>query len=574
MRYSFIFPCIIGQSEISSLLLAESLVKFLRCDYELIVCVITSGRKLSQQIVRRFAELGVRIERVSLKPGVPVEMACLGSVQVPGQTVFVAADMLCTAEFSPNQYFGADFCAKSSNGGVLVHNETLWSEIYRKAGTSMPATRVVASVSRRMIPSCFDTGLFSTAESGALATAWGESWRLLMELPELTVNPAGALELALPVTLHQQGIRYNFLDERYNYPVALKPLASAREPLFCRYGQPQVLQSEQVLKQLVSDLAAASPVLSKLVLATDGWCELLKPWRLKEGQGKEGRYPGVDIKKTPCNGLITGIPRSGTSYLSTLLSKTDCSLVINEPSEVIPPLTSELIPWGVARYHREIRRKVLAGEPVPNKLKNGIPVEDTETHNAREWYTPAMASPDFLLCTKSTLPYLVRIKELRRAMPGVVIVACIRNPFDTIASWKTSFDHLREASVQAMMVGNPSDPFLSGVDHMHLTAIEQATNVSVRRALYWRYLAETIIKYRDDLVILRYEETVTEPGGAVSKIFRSSACGVDVAGLPDYAPSSVRSKRENLSEQDVFAINALCVEMALELGYPEDELMV
>lgn len=140
MRYSFIFPCIVGQSEISSLLLAESLVKFLRCDYELIVCVITPGRKLSQQIVGRFAELGVRIESVSLKPGVPVEMACLGSVQVPGQTVFVAADMLCTAEFSPNQYFGADFCAKSSNGGVLVHNETLWSEIYRKAGSSMPAT--------------------------------------------------------------------------------------------------------------------------------------------------------------------------------------------------------------------------------------------------------------------------------------------------------------------------------------------------------------------------------------------------------------------------------------------------
>ncbi len=109
---------------------------------------------------------------------------------------------------------------------------------------------------------------------------------------------------------------------------------------------------------------------------------------------------------------------------------------------------------------------------------------------------------------------------------------------------------------------------------MQLGQVAQCESLPLRRALYWRFLAETILYHKDDLVILRYEDTVISPGAAIQKIFQSSEYRTRKPDLPDYETSSSRSKREHLTKEDVLAIKSLCVDIALELGYEEDQLMV
>ncbi|RKZ45568.1 MAG: hypothetical protein DRR16_24100, partial [Candidatus Parabeggiatoa sp. nov. 3] len=57
--------------------------------------------------------------------------------------------------------------------------------------------------------------------------------------------------------------------------------------------------------------------------------------------------------------IITGIPRSGTSYLCRLLHSVPDCVVINEPTEIFAPLNNQLTFWQVATFYQELRRDIL-----------------------------------------------------------------------------------------------------------------------------------------------------------------------------------------------------------------------
>src|SRR5438105_11980742 len=140
------------------------------------------------------------------------------------------------------------------------------------------------------------------------------------------------------------------------------------------------------------------------------------------------------------NLLVTGIPRSGTSYLCTLIHNVRDCVAINEPEEIFQSLGETGPPWGLATFHHRLRQDIAAGKPVENKLHEGRLIEDTAVVFKEELYVPPVSSAAFLLATKNTLAYLARLPYLRLAMPDAAIVACVRHPFDTIASWKGTFD--------------------------------------------------------------------------------------------------------------------------------------
>lgn len=269
------------------------------------------------------------------------------------------------------------------------------------------------------------------------------------------------------------------------------------------------------------------------------------------------------------NVLITGIPRSGTSYLCTLLHNVENCVAINEPDEdIFPHLSQPKVPLGLSQYYDNLRVNILAGVPVANKLLEGKLIEDTADINHEELYTPHVSSPNFLLATKNTLMYLGRLLQIRQDMPDATIVACVRHPFDSIASWKGTFGHLGGATVEGFRIGHSGDRALSVQAQGRLLDIAVTASQERRRALLWRHLASLILESRDVLHLLRYEDLVADPQMHISTLLKRIPYSPDFRPVQPFSPSSVSHKRSaNLNIQDIQAIREICSETASAFGY-------
>jgi hypothetical protein len=259
--------------------------------------------------------------------------------------------------------------------------------------------------------------------------------------------------------------------------------------------------------------------------------------------------------------IVTGISRSGTSYLCSLLHRFDNCVAINEPREIISVLGAEEVPWGVPAFYRKLRSDILAGRPIENKLRRGEVEEDTARHRRRRKYRPNVGADDFLLAVKNTREFLFRLEAAGRVMPTARVVVCVRNPIDTIASWKASFRHLREADV-APFLGHPKRMWLAEEQQVALQRIAATGDLPERRALWWRFQAERVLEHRDRLVLVEYDELVAEPLATLRRIL----VGYRPGGLrTPIAPSVARSKRELLDDEDRRAIRTICSQAAAEL---------
>ena len=265
--------------------------------------------------------------------------------------------------------------------------------------------------------------------------------------------------------------------------------------------------------------------------------------------------------------IITGIPRSGTSYLCNLLHRMSNCVILNEPPEAITALTNAKSPRGLATFLRDRRQDVRAGIPIPNKLVDGRITQDTAQSNETQLYSPEPASADFVLGIKQTLAFVSRLPMLRQMLPHARLVACVRDPLDTIASWKGSFPHLAMADVVRQPVGNPIDPWLTPAQRQELRSIAAILDPAPRRAAWWRYLASLILASRDDLILIRYEDLVTHPRRTLARILQGWPAGEEIDPID---PSPIRHRRHMLSSADHLAIRALCRAPANALGLNPD----
>ena len=265
-------------------------------------------------------------------------------------------------------------------------------------------------------------------------------------------------QIALSPAVSKLGLAFDCLDERYNHPINFKPLDPQDLPYFCHYHDTGTLAREPAAVAAARALLAEYPGLAPVLAADPAWAGVAAaPAPRRSFGGCGGAGPGARVPEV----VITGIPRSGTSYLCNLLHRFDNCVVLNEPDEIGPALERPTPPWPVATFYRDVRRDVLAGRAVRNKLVGGKVTEDTTRANQQVPYTPKVTGEDFVLGVKATIPFLSRLPHLRRVMPHARFVACVRNPFDTIASWKTTFADLREGDVGGTRIGNPRDPWLS-----------------------------------------------------------------------------------------------------------------
>lgn len=265
--------------------------------------------------------------------------------------------------------------------------------------------------------------------------------------------------------------------------------------------------------------------------------------------------------------FITGIPRSGTSYLCTQLHNLKDCVAINEPEEIFRILPEVKDIPAMRGYYDALRARIVAGEPIANKISGGKLIEDTAKVFAEEFYRPSVSSERFVLATKNTLGYLARLPYLLDAMPEATFIACVRNPFDTIASWKTTFNHLSGATVRELRLGYLGDPCLSEAAQRRLHGVDEETRPEARRALFWSHLAQVILDHRDRVVIWRYEDVVADPEARLRALFDGMPDAPAFEPLTPFVPSAARSKRENLNELDRTAILEHTREAAASLGY-------
>ncbi len=284
------------------------------------------------------------------------------------------------------------------------------------------------------------------------------------------------------------------------------------------------------------------------------------PWR--RWWQSPGTSQGADV-------IITGLPRSGTSYFCAALHNVRNCVAINEPEEIFAHLSDTKPPWGMPRYYAQLRDDIVAGRAVTNKMRAGRFIEDTAEGINEERYVPAISGPGFLLATKNTLAYLARLPLLEQSMPGVTCVACIRNPVDTVASWKGTFDHLAGAAVRNFRAGNVGDERLSPAARDRVGEIDLEPRLERRRALLWRHLA-LLVEEAGGFVrgVIRYERLVTDPERTLRDVLASIPAAPPLVPVQPFVPSAVRTRRvSSLTADDLAAIRDVCADVAARFGY-------
>ncbi len=588
MKFCFVFVCQRGELEIKAQLLASSLNRFLRCDHELVAALPqpeSAWGVPSPATLSFLGGLGVRLAPIvnPIGPEYPIgnKLACLSIDTDAEKIVFLDSDMLCLREFPGDDRFGKFEAnlkpADLASFGADFHG---WVQAYRACDSPLDDTRVRATVSGQEMPPYFNAGFVAVNADRGLGAAWIACARAIDADPLVPDKRPWLDQIALPIALARLGLTVDCLDERFNYPAHLKPIDPRNPPLFVHYHSPDVLRAEPLANGVVAELAGEHRELRDAMEASPAWRALLQPYALSATPGPSGitdpdphagsRSPTPREVDAPPDLVITGIPRSGTSYLCKLIHGVEDCVVINEPGGIFGPLAQQPVPWGVSLLYRDLRREIRDGRAIANKLHHGEFIEDTAQFDTVEQYHPRVSRPDFLLGTKNTLAYLARLSRIRLAMPNARIVACVRHPLDTIASWKTTFQHLANADLESQVIGHSGDPFLTGHQRDRLREIAAAATLAQKRALAWRYLAEILLDHRAAIELIRYEDMVAEPATVLGRIFDSTS-GMFTPRIPaSVAASSPRRKREALDPEDYDAIKGICGVVAAELGYLDE----
>ncbi|VEN74641.1 hypothetical protein EPICR_40226 [Candidatus Desulfarcum epimagneticum] len=261
----------------------------------------------------------------------------------------------------------------------------------------------------------------------------------------------------------------------------------------------------------------------------------------------------------PLNVMITGLPRSGTSYFCQLLNKIDNFAVINEPEDTRKYLTRDFDKKIVAFYDL-LRNKIKNKEPVYNKT-----VQDTFISGGDRisWLPDGIRNDDFILATKKTFQYLFSLNKLFETQQEMKAVVLVRNPCHNISSWKKSFKHLREAAPGFFHDPAFSSVFFTDEQMSFVSEISGQKNVSVKRCLLWVFAARCVINHMDKAVIIKYEDIVKRPAEVISDAF-----GLPEEEIPETIKKSEKKPSPlHLSKEDIKNIRRICKNEANILGY-------
>jgi len=272
--YAFIFVCQEGELEIESLLLAASLKRFLRCEYELIAAV-PSPHELwgspSETTRAALDSLGVRVSPIynEIAPDYPTanKLGCLKVATSADTIVYVDSDIMCLRPFEWKDGPAASFVAKPVDIQMFSEDLAVWHLAYEVAGVPMSAKRVRTTVSGVDSPPYFNGGFF--ALDAGLATAMYDAWaqcRLAIRNTEsLRDKWFWSEQVGLALAVQKLGIDWSVLDERFNFPAHLRDVPAHALPYFCHYHWPEVIRRQSVIRNSFMQIMSETPIADALL---------------------------------------------------------------------------------------------------------------------------------------------------------------------------------------------------------------------------------------------------------------------------------------------------------------------
>jgi|TARA_B100002003_G_scaffold115127_1_gene106448 hypothetical protein len=494
------------------------------------------------------------------------KIAALGIETDAATTLFLDSDILCLAPLDAANMHTEGLLAKPADFDTFGGTTDQWQLAYAAFDLELPTWQVSSTVGCEPMLPYFNAGVIAVKNGAHFSECWLETARVIDELSGIECKRPWLDQISLPVAAERMGYRSTILSEDYNYPAHNISIKEGKPPVLCHYHWPSVIEHEPVLVRLVGRLAAQFPALEQMIRDHSDWRSLLDSPFLSSNQ--KGQHPAqpAPSEKFRNDFLVTGLPRSGTSLLCNLVNKLPDTVVINEPEEVFTTLRSENVCHQFDLFYRSIRADIVHGRQITNKISaNGEITEDTKLDNTRRTYTPDISRTNFHLGTKNPLAYLTRLRWLCNNHPDMLKIVTIRNPFSTITSWKNSFDHLEQADHRAFPLGALDDPLLDTCQKEMVAEILEQPTATIRRALLWNYLSEMIWRDRDKLILIKYEELISDPLTAMQPVFDA----LGYTGNPQALISTVRprSSEVNLKEEDKLAITDLCTQQISHWGY-------
>lgn len=568
MRFCFVFNLDAGELERQACLLAASLRRHASGEPELVAAVPRSKGSpdgfLQAETLRLLDRLDVRIVAIDnpIDESYPIgyKLSCLDVATDADQIVFLDSDIIACRDFDPPGLFPAGFAAAPENWDTYPQNDALWRLIYRTCGQKAPDWRMEATHTGQVIWPYYNAGVVSVPANSGFGALWSRFAKRIDRNPLIPRKRPWLDQIALPVAAQAAGLPRSALSREAHFRTP-KERIRGTVPALCHYHRPFTLRREPLLKHTAAVLGAQHPELATLWAGSKEWALASGPYVTQRPTDATEPVPAQpDL-------ILSGMPRSGTSYLCTLLHRLQDTVVLNEPPEVTKGLNLDRYPEWLAVKYQKWRTNILHGVGVPNKIRDGQLIEDTAKGDVQDHYRPTVRRPDFLLGTKNNVAYLARIRQIRQIMPDTPIVAAIRDPVDTLASWQKSFRHLENGDFRRLRVCNPKDPWFSPQERRQMAEIHAQKDPLTRQALLWCSLARIMHNERHNMMIVRYEELVRDPEAHLRRILDA------VPGAPPYHPleaidaSEPRSKRDTLSQEQIDTIRQICGPMAARFGY-------
>lgn len=553
---NIVFVCQKGELELKALLLAWSLRRSHGCSVRLIAACpdYLDWGEISEATRSAFIDLTVETQSFvpifgeSYPIGNKISAIKLLPNNEPG--CFLDSDMLSVSYWNLDSVLAeADCAAKPADMGTWGGNAENWEKVYGLCGLELPSRKVRLTVTDKLSAPYFNAGFVATKESSELSEAWGRFAQILDSEQAALDNKYPWLDqIALPPAMQHVG-SWSALSEFYNFPAHLRPLGELAIGVV-HYHSPSVLLREPRLRDLFEE--ALNECAAIRVLANQ-----LQHWKVLV----ESRLPTKSYNTEKRNFLITGIPRSGTSYLTSVLDSQQDWLVINEPKEIFSNLQSRTDASGIELYYAECRERVLLGQPISNKVKEGKVIEDTALLDRHELYHPAITRADFWLGSKNTLAYIAALENLVKL--NWPIIAMVRNPLDTLASWRNTFNHLAEAKVSMLPVANPDFHAWTTQQRQALLEIDLQSDATLRRVLLWRHLVRSLLRHQQRIFLWRYEDLVADQQKYLKKI--NSILEYPASTKP--RPTNIRGRHKDHDVREREMLMDLCAAELSELSY-------
>jgi len=518
-RYAFVFVCQAGEIEAKALLLAASLKNTLRCRHELIAAVPSPAHiwgELSPDTRLQLDEFGVRIVAIEnpIDPDYKIgnKLACIDVPTRAEKVVFLDSDILCLRDFGDPPCLRVPFAAKPADVRTFAAAAEAWAPLYAAAGVPLPRLHLPTTVSGEFGLPYFNSGVIFVDAGLEFGRAWIDCANTIRVTPEMHEQRHWLDQVSLPIAVHRLGLAYSALDERYNFPAHLQALPG-ESPFFCHYHWPRIVRGEARLLGLVRELAEAHPAIARVMARDPEWAELLDPRTPMPAAPPVTRQ--ADTDSAPPQILIAGIPGSGAKQLLQELERCGCTAV-DEPAGLLAALA--------------------AGEVAPHSAEHGAGV----------------------VAMRCELSFLSPAGAVSRALPQARMLACVRDPFATIADWKRQPHAEMNAAIAWTIASGES--WLTPEAFAQLGRIARLDDIAEQRATWWWWLAQRLLDRIDDWTIVRFE------GEIVARETQARALMGGTYALQTRASSQSAPHTSVLDDGDRQAIRAICMQAAAGLG--------